>query len=412
MKKQRAARAMDHLDDSLILGAMDQADLNGSTGKKSRILMWRRWVAIAAAFAILLSGSVIMGRLAIGGSGAVIALDVNPSMEIEINNKEKVVEVRALNEDATTVIGGMELRDVSVDVAINAIIGSMLKNGYLSADQNSILISVDAKGGKSEKLREKLSVEVGELLRGSDIDASVITQSYDKEGEVGNLANENNISTAKATLISKIVASGLLDAHGVPYRYETLAELNVNELKLILESKSQTVEGIVSSGKASGGRYITSEEALDKALADLGLAESELDRCKIEMDFEDELRAMVYELELLVGNTEYEYEIHAETGEILAKESEQKERGDVEDDKDEHNPKPSEALITREQALNAAYIDAGVSSELVKRPEIELDREGGVYVYEIEFHVGNMEYEYKIHAESGEVLEKESERDD
>ena len=42
----------------------------------------------------------------------------------------------------------------------------------------------------------------------------------------------------------------------------------------------------------------------------------------------------------------------------------------------------------------------------------ELDRENGKTVYEIEFRVGKVEYEYEIDAYSGAVLKAESDVDD
>ena len=66
-------------------------------------------------------------------------MDVNPSIELRINNAEKVIAAEALNEDAEIILEDMKLRGVDVDVATNALIGSMVKNGYLSELSNSIL---------------------------------------------------------------------------------------------------------------------------------------------------------------------------------------------------------------------------------------------------------------------------------
>ena len=43
---------------------------------------------------------------------------------------------------------------------------------------------------------------------------------------------------------------------------------------------------------------------------------------------------------------------------------------------------------------------------------MELDTDDGVAVYEIEFKVGNVEYEYDINAISGEIISSKSEVDD
>ena len=41
----------------------------------------------------------------------------------------------------------------------------------------------------------------------------------------------------------------------------------------------------------------------------------------------------------------------------------------------------------------------------------KLDREDGIYVYEIEFYVGNYEYEYEINAVDGKIMDKSIEED-
>ncbi len=427
MKKGKAERAMAYVDEGLILEAMDKSDMEGKEERRAYMkrIMWKKWVAIAAAFAIIISGIAIIGGISAGGSVAVIALDVNPSLELRINKKEKVTDVYALNEEAVKVIGDMDLEGVDLDVAVNAIIGSMLGNGYLSADQNSILISVDSKNSdKGDKLRQKISAEIGELLKGQNINASVITQSFDKGGEESTKADENGISEAKSALISKIVASGLLDANGVPYTYEVLASLNVNELKLMLESKAQSINGIVASGTASGSRYIKADEALEKALADAVLTANDISGKKIEMDYDDDVRSMVYEIEFIAGGMEYDYEVHAESGAVLERDIEPAKGSNGNNSNNgnsnsngEDNSQSSEnasaaSVIARDKALEIAYADAGVDAAAVRRPEIELDMERGSYVYEIEFKSGGIEYEYTLDAVSGRILEKDAERDD
>ena len=46
------------------------------------------------------------------------------------------------NADAVAILDGMDLTGAKVDVAMNAIVGSMLTNGYVDELANSILITV------------------------------------------------------------------------------------------------------------------------------------------------------------------------------------------------------------------------------------------------------------------------------
>lgn len=68
------------------------------------------------------------------------------------------------------------------------------------------------------------------------------------------------------------------------------------------------------------------------------------------------------------------------------------------------------ALIGEEEAKRIALNHAGLSAEEVVFDRTDRDCDNGIYHYEVEFHVGLTEYEYDIHAESGEILsfEKDS----
>ncbi len=70
------------------------------------------------------------------------------------------------------------------------------------------------------------------------------------------------------------------------------------------------------------------------------------------------------------------------------------------------------ARITKEEAKTVALRHAGLEGVAIRDVEIELDRERGVWEYEVDFDYGGFEYTYDIHAETGEILwfEKETDR--
>ncbi len=410
MKIGKAARAMAHIDEDLILSAMrDPAPRATNTPERrnpmKNMKAWQKWTALAACLAVILGGGLIFGHfLGAAGATTVIALDVNPSIELEIGRDERVAEIRPLNEDAVAVIGEMELVGVDMEVAVNALIGSMADKGYLGNEQNSILISVDSRAGTgSEALRTRLADRVTAILGERQVEISLITQDFDKRHTA-----PDGISAAKATLIERIIAAGLQNANGVPYTAETLGRLSINELKLILESKGLAIKGTVTAGAASAGKYaVTVEEAKATALLRAGVTAADVQNLEIEFDFDDRRGVMVYEVEFILGENEHEYEIDTATGEILDEGIAP--RGE---DDDDIPVTPSAACMSREAALAIAYAEAGVAEADVIRPKIELDREGSLYVYEIEFKTAAYEYEYEINAETGEVLDRETERRD
>ena len=123
--------------------ADDRAD-KAETGRRGRTLVFRRFAAAAAVLVLLIGGVVGFNGYNVAKTvAATISLDVNPSIEINTNAKDRVLSVNALNEDAETVIGDMDFEGADLDVAVNALIGSLLRHGYLDEYKNSILVSVD-----------------------------------------------------------------------------------------------------------------------------------------------------------------------------------------------------------------------------------------------------------------------------
>lgn len=68
--------------------------------------------------------------------------------------------------------------------------------------------------------------------------------------------------------------------------------------------------------------------------------------------------------------------------------------------------------ITKEEAKKAVLAHAGLTETDVKFYKVELDRERGSLVYEIEFVSGKYEYDYEVDAESGNIIKSEKEFND
>ena len=134
--------------------------------ERKRISWGKKLAAVAAVLALVVGIGIGAGSYYFNNTVVTtVSLDVNPSIELRVNRNERVLEATALNTDAKAVLGEMDLKGSDLDVAVNAIIGSMLRNGYISEIANSILISVDSKDATSAAaLREKLTAEINTLL--------------------------------------------------------------------------------------------------------------------------------------------------------------------------------------------------------------------------------------------------------
>ena len=368
-----------------------------------------RYIAAAAAFLLIVGCAFGLIRNADAKNVyTTVMIDVNPSVQINANKNERVLSVTPLNRDGEVIIGELDFSGSTIDVAVNAVIGSMLKHGYITETRNAILISVMSKDkAEAAELNSKLYTEVNAQLSASAIDASVLSQDMtDSNTESNRLADEYGISCGKAQLIDTIINAG----H--PYTFEELAHMSISALNGILNGTIDTDAPHHNGGSHGESDNVGSEEAaLAIALEHAGVTLDQLSWYEICLDFDDGI--WVYEVEFVVGNTEYEYEINAITGEIIKFETE------FEDDPHGAPPvterptqQPGSNFLSEDEIRAIVFNHAGVNANDVREFEIELDDEHGIWVYEVEFKAGNIEYDYVVNAVTGEIIKSETEVDD
>ena len=167
---------------------------------------------VAAALVLLIGGlagkNIYQGNHAIAST---IMLDVNPSIEIQVNKNEKVLDVKPLNEDAKVVIGNMDFSGSNLDVTVNALIGSMLRNGYISEAANSILVTVDNNDkSAAQAMQTKLMTEINAVLESGHVSGAVLGQTVTNDSEIEKLAEQYGITSGKAKLIKQITQQNTL----------------------------------------------------------------------------------------------------------------------------------------------------------------------------------------------------------
>lgn len=167
----------------------------------------------------------------------------------------------------------------------------------------------------------------------------------------------------------------------------------------ILESSAEPVKTVTSAPAApAASSQITLDEAKEIALKHAGIKSSDAVFTKAKSDNDDGV--LKYDIEFTANNTEYEYEISASDGSIL--------ESSVEAVRTVASaPAEASSQITLDEAKDIALKHAGFTSSQVKFTKAQLDYDDGVAEYEIEFRVNGHEYEYKINAETGKIIEYE-----
>lgn len=163
--------------------------------------------------------------------------------------------------------------------------------------------------------------------------------------------------------------------------------------------------------------FISENEVKGIIAANMNVSSSDLYFEDIDFDFDKG----IYEVEVLyINDAVYEYKIDARTdtegGRIIYTDFKHFTNG-ITDDNNSNNSNNSNtngsnnngnnattASIPLDEAKNIALTNANLTEDAVKFLKTELDHENGVLVYEIDFTYDTYEYDYKIDANTGEIV--------
>lgn len=163
------------------------------------------------------------------------------------------------------------------------------------------------------------------------------------------------------------------------------------------QSIAPAAQSAVPAATPAQGGDIGLEAAKEAALQHAGLGTQEVTFVKEELDYDDGVAE--YDIEFVTPTTKYEYEVRASDGNILQSSQEPINQAPA------GSEQAPEGMISVEDAKSAALQHAGVAAGEAVFSKAELDYDDGIAVYEIEFYVGQTEYDYKINATTGAVIE-------
>ena len=330
-----------------------------------------------------------------------VDIDVNPGVEIVTNKKNKVLEVQSTNQDGAAVIDGMNLKNTELKVAVNALIGSMVQKGYIQNDNTGILVTVrNDNEDKANKVKAEVLNDINTALSTNSVQATVINQTVKSTVDAKKFAAEINISIGKAVFVLNLAAKdGSLDA-------KELAKMKVSEIASLVVQKGIDIRDIVDydSDDSIWENIADAIEDIDEDAREKGIATS----AAVENNTAAATTAQPQPAATQPAATVAPAAITAAQTEVPTQPAAQTQAATQ-----PQTAAPTQAAasgISADRAKQIALSHAGVSGASFTK--VELDTDDGVRVYEIEFKVGNVEYDYDIDASSGAIISSSSEIDD
>ena len=336
-------------------------------------------LAAACAALVLLVGGIFYyrGNLMVD---SLVDLDVNPGIELLTNQKNRVLKGYATNGDGEKVLSGMDLQNVDLQVALNAIVGSMVQQGYMTKDTKGVLVTVQNKDQKkADNLRKLVVKEMEIALSTEDMNAAVFHQVISGQNNNATaFARKNNISLGKAVFVLNLANKARsLDA-------KELAKMKISEIAKLVADKNIDIRDIIE--------YDSDDslwENIADAIEDINEGDDDYFVVAPQQGSSQAVQVQPTETQAAVAQTQAQTQPQTQ-----AQTKAQPQQG---------------GRISADKAKDIAFGHAGVSAGQVRELSVEYDDDG---VYEIDFKVGNMEYDYEIGAVDGSIRKADVEQDD
>lgn len=163
---------------------------------------WRGLSAIAACFLVLISLSA-GGALLWNDTASLISLDVNPSIELEVNRFDRVIAAKAYNPEAQAILDSGKIGGQPLDRAIS----ELFANGLTDYLEKSPYIAYSVQSGSEEKessLSARLKALTEELTSAVPSSRPASIDIYSVDDEVVTTAHQHHVTAGKYMAILQL----------------------------------------------------------------------------------------------------------------------------------------------------------------------------------------------------------------
>ena len=167
---------------------------------------------------------------------SIITLDINPSIEINLDKNDKVINVEALNNDAKSIISD-NLKEKTLADTFEILISNLIQEGYAQKGKDLDVILYTNGKIANKDVSEQIEFEFGKKEIHTEI---VIVENITKEDR--KLAKKYNVSPAKISYVKSIIQ----DNENI--NVDDIVNKSVSELKGTKKTGKYCDEGYILEG--------------------------------------------------------------------------------------------------------------------------------------------------------------------
>lgn len=344
----------------------DDTVINFTQKVKKRRSPLKAALSAAAALLLIVGAAGLYANLS--ADRYIVAVDVNPAVELRVNGFDRISAVTLKNNDAKTLISEDDLKGKTVSDAVDTLTEKLCGDGYLNENSNGVLVSVH---GGDDALCSKIVGSVGKATERAGFNYAVLYQSLDDDAD------------GKAELIAK------LDGRLENFNTEELNKLSVQELIFLAESLNYMPDNTKLYGKLNG--YLSAEDAKHDAGVDSASATQSIIRYA---------EQLAYEIVYTENGTTHKYVVSASTGEVLAHEK----HGNSSSDSPGKNDSKNDGLLSADDILKIFKKTFGFVDAVLDDVHVTRSMRNGEPVYIVTYKVFGVTRSAVFDARTAEIL--------
>lgn len=345
----------------------DDTVINFTQEVKKRRSPLKAALSAAAALLLIVGAAGLYANLS--ADRYIVAVDVNPAVELRVNGFDRISAVTLKNDDAKALIDESDLKGKNVSDAVDVLTEKLCGDGYLTENSNGVLVSVQ---GGNEALCTKIVGSVEKATERAGFNYAVLYQSLDDDAD------------GKTELIAKL--SGKLDNFDI----EELTKLSVQELIFLAESLDSLPDKTELYGKLNG--YLSAEDAKHGAGVDSASAAQSIIRYA---------EQLAYEIVYTEDGTTHKYIVSASTGEVLAHEKHGKSDSSSSGKKDDNK---DDGLLSADDILKIFKKTFGFVDAVLDDVHVTRSTRNGEPVYIVTYKVFGVTRSAVFDARTAEIL--------